>query len=149
MRLSQLLRVLALIIISHSAIAQTVSEEQIVQRTVINVFDALSNKDADALRKLCTSDVQFYEYGEAWPIDTLIDKAIISNTVADFERINKLDFVSTTIEGSIAWTTYYLHSDITQNGKNFSVDWMETVILVREDQRWKIKVLHSTRIAKK
>lgn len=67
----------------------------------------------------------------------------------DFKRTNKLDFTSTTIHGDVAWATYNLHSSITANGKDTEVYWMETVILIRDDdKKWKIKVLHSTRVNK-
>lgn len=120
-----------------------------VQQMVIHVFDALSNRDAASLRSYCTRDVRFYEYGEAWPLDTLIDLAITKNTAADFKRTNKFDFIRTTIQGDIAWTTYNLHSTVTRNGKNAEVYWMETVVLIREENKWKVSVLHSTRVDKK
>jgi ketosteroid isomerase-like protein len=129
--------------------AQAQTDEQQVQQTVIKAFDALSAKDAATLRSLCTADVRFNEYGEAWTLDTLITKAITRNTVADFKRTNRLDFISTTVKGDIAWTTYNLHSSVTANGKNVEVYWMETVIAIREEKKWKIKVLHSTRVDKK
>ena len=124
------------------------NDEQGVQQTVKNVFDALSNRDAASLRSNCTSDVRFYEYGEAWTADSLINKAIIRKTATDFRRTNNLDFVSTTINEDVAWVTYNLHSEITSNGKNSSVHWLETVVLVREEKKWKVKVLHSTMIKK-
>jgi hypothetical protein len=72
------------------------------QRTVTNLFSALSDRDAASLRSNCTTDVRFYEYGQIWSADTLINRAIIKNTAADFKRVNKLDFVNTTINGNAA-----------------------------------------------
>lgn len=140
---------LILFIVLNVFSAQAQTDEQQVQQTVIKAFDALSAKDAAALRALCTADVRFNEYGEAWPIDTLVAKAITRNTAADFKRTNTLDFLSTTIKGDVAWTTYNLHSSVMANGKNFEVRWMETVIAVKEEKKWKIRVLHSTRLDKK
>lgn len=125
-----------------------ITQEQEAQQTVKSLFAALSNRDAKGVRSVCTQDVKFYEYGEAWPADTLIHKAITKNTAADFKRINTLDFVSTTIQDHVAWTTYNLHSDVTSKGKNFSIHWLETTVLVRETEGWKVKVLHSTLIKK-
>ena len=118
--------------------------EQTVQETVTKLFDALSNKDSSALKDQCAPDVKFYEYGKAWPIDFLIKNAIAKNTSTDFKRTNKLDFINTTINGNTAWTTYDLYSTIISNGENISIHWMETVVLVKEKERWKIKLLHST-----
>ncbi len=139
----------AFLILPYVHAQPSLSKDQTeVQQSVINVFDALSARDAEALKSACTNDVRFNEYGEAWPMDTLIHKAIAKNTAADFKRTNTINFLSTTIKNDVAWTTYYLHSSIVANGKNTEVDWMETVIAVREEKKWKIKVLHSTRINK-
>ena len=46
----------------------------------------------------------------------------------------------------VAWVTYNLSSTFLMNGKQGLVQWMETVVLVAEKERWKIKVLHSTLI---
>lgn len=145
---SPLLIILAVSISQTLYAQQPIDNLQEVQQTVQHVFDALSNRDAAGIRSRCTPDVRFYEYGEAWSVDTLIHKAITLNTLPDFKRTNKLDFISTTINGSVAWTTYSLHSTITSSGKNFSVQWLETVVLVRDKKKWKIKVLHSTLVKK-
>ncbi|MBK7375973.1 MAG: nuclear transport factor 2 family protein [Ferruginibacter sp.] len=119
-------------------------DQQEVQQTVINFFEALSNRDSVSLKNHCTPDIVLFEYGGTWNADTLIRKAIRSNTAADFKRLNRFDFIRTTVTENTAWTTYYLHSEITTNGKQATVQWMETVITVKENKRWKIKVLHST-----
>lgn len=144
------LLLLVIVSLSQGLRAQTSSpsDEQQAQQAIIKLFDALSERDATALRNQCTADVRFYEYGQAWTADTLINKAITKNTVADFKRINKLDFISTTVKADVAWTTYNLHSDITSNGKHVDVYWLETVVLIREEKKWKVKVLHSSFIKK-
>lgn len=129
-------------------IAQKSNPEEEIQQTVREVFEVLSTKDTVALRKLCTADVRFFEYGQVWPLDTLIKLAVIRNTDPDFKRTNTLDFIRTTIRDNVAWATYNLHSSITRNGKQTEVYWQETVVLLREKKKWKVNTLHSTRINK-
>lgn len=117
-----------------------------VQQTVVKVFDALSNRDSASLKLYCADDVTLYEYGQVWNIDTLITKAIVLNTATDFKRVNTFNFINTTVKKNTAWATYNLQSEITSNGKQRIVQWMETVVLVKEKKRWKIKVLHSSLI---
>ena len=119
-------------------------DQQEVNQTVINLFEALSNRDSVSLKNNCTADILLYETGSIWNADTLILKAITLNTAIDFKRINTFDFINTTVSENTAWATYNLHSEITRNGKKATVQWMETVIVVKEKQKWKIKVLHST-----
>lgn len=139
---------LLLLMVVATSIAQPVNKEHLsVQQTIIKLFDALSNSDTAGLRLHSTADVHFYEYGEVWTIDTLIQKLTAVKS-ADYKRVNKFDFVKTTINEKTAWATYYLQSTITRNGKEDIVKWMETVVLIKEKKQWKINVLHSTRLPK-
>ena len=125
---------------------QLTKEQQEVHQTVINFFGALSNRDSVSLKNNCTVDILLFETGSIWNADTLILKAITLNIVTDFKRNNSFDFINTTVADNTAWATYNLYSEITRNGKQATVQWMETVIVVKEKQKWKIKVLHSTLI---
>ena len=125
---------------------QLTNDQREVHQTVINFFGALSNRDSVSLKNNSTVDILLFETGSIWNADTLILKAITLNTATDFKRINSFDFINTTIADNTAWTTYNLHSEITRNGKQATVQWMETVIAIKEKQKWKIKVLHSTLI---
>ena len=125
---------------------QLTKDQQEVNQTVINFFEAISNRNSADLKDNCTVDILLFENGSIWNADTLILKAITLNTATDFKRINTFDFINTTVADNTAWVTYNLHSEITRNGKQSTVQWMETVIVTREKQKWKIKVLHSTLI---
>lgn len=121
-------------------------EQREVQQTVVNFFEALSNRDSVSLKQYCTADISLFENGSIWNIDTLILKAITLNTAPDFKRINTFDFINTTVNKNTAWVTYNLKSEMSRNGKQAIVQWMETVIVVKEHNKWKINVLHSTLI---
>ena len=115
-----------------------------IQQTVIKFFDALSNRDSVSLKNYCTAEITLYEYGQVWNMDTLILKAITQNQSADFKRTNSFDFINTTTDKTTAWVTYRLQSVITKDGKQATVQWLETVVLVNEQKQWKVKHLHST-----
>ena len=137
------------LLLAASSNAQMLNQEQSdVQQSVINLFTALTNADTTALKRSCTEDVRFYEYGQIWTIDTLIQKVMQSRSIPDFKRTNKFEFVSTTINKKTAFTTYYLQSTIFRNGKEELIKWMETVVLLKKKKNWKVNVLHSTRLLK-
>lgn len=125
---------------------QSTTNQQAVQQTVIKLFNALSNRDSISLKAHCTADITLYEYGQVWTIDTLILKAITLNPSADFKRTNTFDFINTTADKNMAWVTYRLQSVILKDGKQTTVQWLETVVLVKERKQWKVKHLHSTLI---
>ena len=120
--------------------------QEAIQQTLVKMFDALSSRDSVSLKNYCTADITLYEYGQVWNIDTLILKAITQNPAADFKRTNSFDFINTLADKTTASVTYRLQSAITRNGKQEKIQWLETVVLVKERKRWKVKHLHSTLI---
>jgi len=120
--------------------------QKIVQQTVINFFDGISNRDSISIKNYSTPDILLFENGMVWNADTLFLKAITLNTATDFKRVNTFDFINTVVNENFAWTTYNLTSEITRNSKKGFIQWMETVVLIKKKKMWKIKVLHSTLI---
>ena len=125
---------------------QLSKNQQTIQQIIIKLFDALSNRDSVSLKVYSTADITLYEYGQLWTIDTLILKAITLNQSADFKRTNSFEFINTTVDKTIAWVTYRLQSVITKDEKLSTVQWLETVVLVKVKKQWKVKHLHSTLI---
>ena len=121
-------------------------EHEEIQQTVVNMFQALSNRDSIVLKNYCSLDVTFFEYGQIWNIDTLIRKAIAMNHSADFERTNTFEFIHTESSKTTAWVTYRLNSIITKDAKKTDIQWLETVVLTKQRKPWKVKHLHSTMI---
>jgi ketosteroid isomerase-like protein len=124
----------------------TTNNRQAVQQTVVKLFDALSNRDSVSLKTYSTPDITLYEYGQVWNIDTLIMKAITQNQSADFKRTNSFEFITTTVDKTTAWVTYRLQSVITRDSKQVTVQWLETVVLIKVKKQWKVNHLHSTLI---
>jgi len=122
--------------------------QQAVQQTIIKMFEALSDRDSVSLKFYCTDDIQLFEYGMEWNMDTLINRAIILNTATHFKRVNSFDFTNTAVDQKTAWATYKLRSEINSDGKQRIMEWIETVVLVKDKKRWRIKLLHSTLIKK-
>ena len=149
MNIKQLMKKLLLLLPAILSIAllqaqpSTTNQQQMVQQTVIKLFDALSNRDSVSLKAYSTADITLYEYGQVWNIDTLILKAITQNKSADFKRTNSFEFINTTIDKTTAWVTYRLQSTIIRDSKQANVQWLETVVLAKAKKQWKVKHLHS------
>jgi len=122
------------------------ANQNAVQQTIFKMFYALSNRDSINLKNYCTADIALYEYGQEWNMDSLILKAITQNQAADFKRTNTFNFINTAADKNTAWVTYYLNSAITRDGQQVIMQWLETVVLVKEKKQWKVKLLHSTLI---
>lgn len=122
------------------------TNQHTVQQTVIKFFEALSNRDSVSLKNYSTADITLHEYGQVWNIDTLILKAITLNQSVDFKRTNTFEFINTTTDKTTGWITYRLQSVIIKDGKQSTIQWLETLVLVKERKQWKVKHLHSTLI---
>jgi hypothetical protein len=137
----------ALLCITCLQAQQRVSRQQAdIQQTVINMFDALSNRDSVSLKEHCSSDISLYEYGQIWNMDSLILKAITQNQSTGFTRTNRFEFIKTLVDKKTGWVTYRLESAITKEGPPITLYWLESVVVVKEGKKWKVKHLHSTLI---
>ncbi len=139
--------IIAISLSTLSQAQQSFTKDQLaVQQTVIKMFDALSNRDSVSLKAYCTADITLYEYGQVWNIDTLILKAITLNKSTDFKRTNSFEFINTTVDKTTAWVTYRLQSAMTRDGKQVTIQWLETVVLFKDKKQWNVNHLHSTLI---
>ena len=125
--------------------AQSNTKESVLQAVVINLFDAISVLDVEKARTYCTSDIMLLENGEVWNFDTLaLRLTTVKNRATSFKRVNKLDFIETKMAGDIGWVTYFNEASIQMNGNNRKVKWLESVVLKKESNEWRISLLHST-----
>lgn len=137
----------ALLCISSMQAQQKPSRtQQDIHQAVINLFEALSNRDSAALKTHCTADISLHEYGQVWNMDSLILKAITQNQSTGFKRTNHFEFINTQMDKKTGWVTYRLQSSIIKEGHPATLQWLETVVVVKEGKKWKVKHLHSTLI---
>ena len=123
-------------------------DEDAVKQAVKNYYYLYFVKmDKNAYRSILTEDYQFLENGELF--DAEGDIAAMPDPNSGYERTNTFDFRYIKIEGDFAYTVYFLKSDITDkvNGA-IHKEYLESTILRRSLDGWKIALLHSTRITK-
>ncbi|MGC1240524.1 MAG: nuclear transport factor 2 family protein [Chryseosolibacter sp.] len=132
---------------SHIVLAQGQPEETQVQQVIINFFEGLSENDLDGMRQCVSDDFTILEHGVVWTMDTIV--ALTTNPRPDgFKRLNEFDFFQSMVSGNMAFVSYHNKAEITMPGKRRTVRWLESAVLVKEGGRWKIKMLHSTRLPK-
>jgi hypothetical protein len=118
------------------------------QKPVIDFFEGLSVTDINKIRSTCTDDVKILETGLIWNFDSLALR-LQKKRPADFKRINQLDFLETHIKKDVAWLYYWNQATITANSKTFVVKWLESAVLRKQKDGWKIQLLHSTEIERR
>lgn len=121
-------------------------DEEAVKQAVKNYYYLYFVKmDKIAYRSILTEDYLFLENGELF--DAEGDIALMPDPDSGYERTDTFDFRYVKIEGDIAYTVYFLKSDITdKTNRTIHKEWLESTILRRSGEGWLIALLHSTKI---
>ena len=133
---------LVVLFFNVSSFAQ--QEKDSIEASVSRFFDGLSEINSDKLKAFATTDFLLLEDGQVWNMDTLVTKMGTKNP--NIKRVNKFEFIRTEQQGTMAWVSYHNTADFSMNEKQQTVKWLESAVLKKEGGRWKIKLLHSTRI---
>ena len=118
-----------------------------VGQPITGFFDALAALDIEKARSFCAPNIILLENGKVWTMDSLaLRMQAMKAKSADFNRINKIDFIDTKISGDIAWVSYYNQATIRLTTKTAKVKWLESVVLKKVQGKWEICLLHSTEL---
>lgn len=140
---------LGLLNVGHSQITPTTKEAAAVEQLVIDTFQSLlSDYDSTKMDNYVTSDFILLEHGEVWNNDTIrfyITKALQNENRAT--RTNRFEFIKMEKSGDMIWAAYKNWAVWTKNDSIVhKMHWLESVVAVKEEEIWKLKMMHSTRI---
>lgn len=117
-----------------------------VKAAIQENYAAYSSFDEARYRRTTTDDFLLLEHGEL--IDREGDVANMAKPGTGFRRTDHFDFDSVKVHDDVAWAVYTLESKIHDDRRGTRErEWLESAILRREDGRWKVALLHSTRVA--
>jgi len=135
--------------ISSLSFAQNQKEVDIhrLKKLVEDSFeDILTEFRSEKIADYYTEDFILIENGEIWNNDSVrnyLEKARLRTPKS--KRENKFDFFNIEIQENIAWVSYYNTATFTtENSPPRIINWMETVIAVKTEDGWRIKLLHNS-----
>ena len=64
-----------------------------------------------------------------------------------YRRTDAFDFKSVRLHGDLAYATYFLESEIVDDTAIAQRKWLESAVVRRTDGRWRVALLHSTRVS--
>lgn len=114
-----------------------------LHQPIIRFFDGFSQMNASLFQENTTPDFVLYEAGMIWTNDTLTQK-VKPNPTFPFERKNTFTFLRTEQHGDMAWVSYWNQAVIRRGDQIRNARWLESVVLVKQSGRWKIRMMHST-----
>lgn len=92
-----------------------------------------------------TNDYLLLEHGEVWDAKTEIDSIYKKYADSIFTRTDFFTFQTVKISGDMAYGVWFLRSEFKQNGTITELKWNESGVFQRENGRWKIALIHSSR----
>ena len=120
------------------------AEDHPAFQPVKELFAAMSKHDGKAMQETSTEDFQLLEHGEDWTMQKLVDA--VQPIGKPYERKNFFRQIRARQKGDVAWVSYWNKAEIRRESGLRTVVWLESAVMVREDDRWKIQLLHSTRL---
>lgn len=138
-----------LLFVSSLTFAQNQKEADILslKNLVEDSFqDILTDLKSEKIADYYTEDFILIENGEIWNNDSVrnyLERARLRTPKPT--RVNKFDFFKMEITDDVAWVSYYNTATFTtENSPPRIVNWLETVIAIRTEQGWRIKLLHNS-----
>jgi hypothetical protein len=116
--------------------------EQPEFKPVQELFAAMSAVDHQKMRMEVTEDFQLLEDGEDWSLNDLIDVIQPSK----YTRRNYFNVIKSEVVGNMAWVSYWNKATFLKDDEQEQVIWLESAVMIKQGNLWKIKMLHSTKI---
>ena len=104
--------------------------------------------DQDKYRALLTDDYLLLENGDIQ--DAEKDISFMPKPADEYRRTDAFDFKLLKIQGDTAYVVYFLKSDIrTKKDGAIKREWLESMVFRRGNEgRWRVALLHSTKLGK-
>lgn len=112
-------------------------------------YATMQTNDTVAHLKNVTADYVLIEHDQVWDLKMEFDSIYRSPVKKTSTRTDHFNFRSIKVYDDFAYAIWLLRSDMVRNGESFSRNWNESGVLRKEDGRWKIALIHSTRIWQK
>ena len=103
---------------------------------VNDFFKALSTGDSTLMANLLTEDFEMYEHEVLWNQDSLLSLMPLTQG-----RVWRVDSISFHVDEDIAHVYYFNESD-----KPKGRSWYESMLFIRESDKWRIRFMHSTKL---
>lgn len=113
-------------------------------KAVQEFFAGLATFDENRMRDNMTNDFELLEVGEVWDADKLVNAVLPYKGM--IKRQNFFDLITYKQNGDTVWVSYWNKAK-KQTSKGEEQDlWLESAVIIKTDEDWKIQMLHSTGI---
>jgi len=119
-----------------------------IKQVIADYYDLFYRRvDEKKYRALLADDYLLLENGEIFDADG--DVASMPKPEDGYKRSDAFDFRSIKVDNDMAYAVYFLRSNVIDRKEGErNLEWLESAILRRTDNNWRVAILHSTRIVK-
>ena len=126
-------------------------EEEIAKELIQGSFDKIwGGVDSTEIANYHTDDFIILEHGEVWDNDRI--KTYIRGQLKRENRplrINKMDYISIEKYGESIQMAYHNYAEFVRADTLVAKrQWLESALAVKTEEGWKLKMMHSTRVAR-
>ncbi|MEM7659437.1 MAG: hypothetical protein AAF399_25185 [Bacteroidota bacterium] len=137
--------------ISKKSAALTQEEEQIAKVLIQGSFDKIwGGVDSTEIANYHTDDFIILEHGEIWDNERI--KTYIRGQLQRENRplrINRMEYISLEKYGSSIQMAYHNYAEFMQADTLVAkAQWLESALAVQTPEGWRLKMMHSTRVAR-
>jgi ketosteroid isomerase-like protein len=130
--------------------ANAPSENAAVVKTMRTMYAVASKDDYDLFNKVIASDFYAFDGGHQYPGDTILDyvKQLQQQGYVFVWTVNDPQVhIACHSKPEVAWITYTNRGSIKDpSGVTTPMQWLESAVLEKQDNRWRIRFFHSTRV---
>ena len=122
-----------------------------VKSIISNSFqDIWSDLDHTKISKYHTKDFVLLENGAIWNNDSIQNYTVKEKlSKPTYVRINRFDFVKSEHKQNSIWIAYHNYAAFVKGKDTLAkAHWLESVVAVKENNKWKLQLLHSTPVRK-
>lgn len=124
-----------------------------VKNLVMQSFeDIWSDLDTQKIEAHHTHDFMLLENGVVWNNDSVASYLIRereSMEAQQYQRLNRFDFLKSEHHGHAIWVAYHNYGTWVKGPDTLgTAHWLESAIAIKDEGRWKLQQLHSTRVRK-
>lgn len=124
-----------------------------VKNLIVHSFeDIWSNLDSTKIAKYHTDDFMLLENGIVWNNDSVksyLNRERKEVEIHKYKRFNKIDFLKSVHNVNSIWIAYDNYGTwVIGTDTLGTVHWLESVIAIKDQNKWKLQQLHSTTVRK-
>jgi hypothetical protein len=113
-----------------------------VEKVFQSYFDGISKFDYETMRQACSRDYLLFEDGTVWTVEDHIN--FLKSLEGKGSIKYKFTDVKKNIDGSVAWITHRNIGDAIIDSNQVHFEWIESAVFHRQNDEWKMVLLHST-----